>query len=363
MAASGYTPIILFNSGTSGHTPTTGNLAVGELAINYADGKLFYNNGSSIVTLANASLGTLPVGVAYGGTGITTTPVNGALLIGNGTGYTSATLTAGSNITITNSSGAITIAAAGTSSTYTRTSFTATSGQTTFSVTYTVGYLQVYLNGVLLNGTDYTATNGTSVVLATGAASGDIVETVAYSIVSIGTSPNIAGGSAGEVVYQSGASATSFTAVGTSGQPLLSGGTSSPTWGTLSTSYGGTGSTTLTFPAGTASIGYLNIPQNSQSAAYTTVAADAGTSIFHPSSDANARTFTIAANASVPYALGTVIQFINMSSSNVTIAINSDTLTWAQGGGTGSRTLAQYGVANAIKIATTQWLITGTNLT
>jgi hypothetical protein len=52
MAASGYTPIILFNSGTSGHTPTTGNLAVGELAINYADGKLFYNNGSTIATIA-----------------------------------------------------------------------------------------------------------------------------------------------------------------------------------------------------------------------------------------------------------------------------------------------------------------------
>jgi hypothetical protein len=55
MAASGYTPIILFNSGTTGHTPTTGNLAVGELAINYADGKLFYNTGSAIATIATAS--------------------------------------------------------------------------------------------------------------------------------------------------------------------------------------------------------------------------------------------------------------------------------------------------------------------
>jgi len=123
-----------------------------------------------------------------------------------------------------------------------------------------------------------------------------------------------------------------------------------------------TANTAITFPT-TGTLGYQNIPQNSQSTAYTTVAGDAGYTIFHPASDANARTFTIAANASVAYALGTVIQFINMSASNVTIAINSDTLTWAQGGGTGSRTLAQYGVANAIKIATTQWLITGTNLT
>jgi len=119
----------------------------------------------------------------------------------------------------------------------------------------------------------------------------------------------------------------------------------------------------MTLPPVSASLGYLGIPQNSQSTAYTTVLGDAGYCIFHPSSDANARTFTIAANASVAYPLGTVIQFINMSASNVTIAINSDTLTWAQGGSTGSRTLAQYGVANCIKIATTQWLLTGTNVT
>jgi hypothetical protein len=125
----------------------------------------------------------------------------------------------------------------------------------------------------------------------------------------------------------------------------------------------GTDSTTMTFPPTSSSVGYLNIPQNSQSTAYTTVLADAGTTIFHPASDSNARTFTIAANASVAYPLGTVITFINMSSSNVTIAINSDTLTWAQGGGTGSRTLAQYGVANCIKVGTTQWLLTGTNVT
>jgi len=54
MAQSGYTPIILFNSGTASNVPTTGNLAVGELAINYADGKLYYNTGSAIKVLAGA---------------------------------------------------------------------------------------------------------------------------------------------------------------------------------------------------------------------------------------------------------------------------------------------------------------------
>ena len=122
-----------------------------------------------------------------------------------------------------------------------------------------------------------------------------------------------------------------------------------------------TAATGVTLPT-TGTLGYQNIPQNSQSAAYTTVAADAGKCIFHPSTDANARTFTIDSNANVPYALGTVIQFINMTSQVVTIAC-ADTLTWAQGGGTGSRSLAQYGVANVVKIGTTQWLLTGTNVT
>lgn len=52
------------------------------------------------------------VGIGYGGTGLSTTPTNGQLLIGNGTGYTLATLTAGANISITNGAGSITIAAA-----------------------------------------------------------------------------------------------------------------------------------------------------------------------------------------------------------------------------------------------------------
>jgi hypothetical protein len=71
--------------------------------------------------------------------------------------------------------------------TYTRTSFTATSNQTSFTVAYTVGYVEVYQNGVLLNASDYTASNGTSVVLAVGATTGDIVETIAYTVTSIGT--------------------------------------------------------------------------------------------------------------------------------------------------------------------------------
>lgn len=114
---------------------------------------------------------------------------------------------------------------------------------------------------------------------------------------------------------------------------------------------------------GTNAVGFLNVPQNSQSAAYTTVLADAGKVIFHPASDANARTFTIASNANVAYSVGTVIAFANMTSQVVTIAIAADTMYLGGQGTTGSRSLAQYGIANALKITSTSWIITGTGLT
>ena len=67
-----------------------------------------------------------------------------------------------------------------------RQTYTATSNQTTFAITYDVGFVDVYLNGIkLLVGTDVTATSGTNVVLATGAATGDIVDLVAYGAFSV----------------------------------------------------------------------------------------------------------------------------------------------------------------------------------
>ena len=114
---------------------------------------------------------------------------------------------------------------------------------------------------------------------------------------------------------------------------------------------------------GTDAVGFLNIPQNSQSAAYTLVLADAGKHIFHPSTDANARTFTIPANSSVAYPIGTAITFINMTSQVVTIAITTDTMYLSSAGTTGSRSLARYGSATAIKMTSTTWLISGSGLT
>jgi len=106
------------------------------------------------------------------------------------------------------------------------------------------------------------------------------------------------------------------------------------------------------------------IPQNSQSAAYELVLADAGKHILHPSADTTARTFTIPANASVAFPIGTAVTFVNQNSAGVvTIAITTDTMRLAGAGTTGSRTLAANGVATAIKLTATEWIISGVGLT
>ena len=93
--------------------------------------------------LTTGVTGTLPV--ANGGTGLTTTPANGALDIGNGTGFTRTTLTAGTGVTISNASGAITINATGTGGTVTSVGGTGTvsgislSGTVTTSGNLTLG--------------------------------------------------------------------------------------------------------------------------------------------------------------------------------------------------------------------------------
>jgi hypothetical protein len=75
------------------------------------------------------------------------------------------------------------------------TEFTATAGQTTFTPpSYTVGFIDVYRNGVLLGSADFTATNGTTIVLANPATAGDLVETISFLVSSVlNAIPNTAG--------------------------------------------------------------------------------------------------------------------------------------------------------------------------
>lgn len=169
------------------------------------------------------------------------------------------------------------------------TTITATASQTTFTPTggYTVGYCDVYYNGIkLVGGTDFTATDGLTVVLTTGATSGAVVEIITYGSVTITDAVRRSGdtfagavainstlaagnttitGNTTTTTLNSGNTAITGTAtisgnvilgtttisanggVGTSGQVLTSGATGNAYWSTVSTTLDsvlGSGNTT-----------------------------------------------------------------------------------------------------------------------
>jgi hypothetical protein len=117
---------------------------------------------------------------------------------------------------------------------------------------------------------------------------------------------------------------------------------------------------------GTSSVGFRNIPQNAQSGSYTMVLADSGKHIYHASGD-GAATYTIPAASSVAYPIGTAITFVNLSATSISIEITTDTMYLTKDGTTGTRTLAQYGSATAIKVSGVSssgiWVISGSALT
>jgi hypothetical protein len=68
MAQTNFTPISLYYSATSSNVPTDGNLVAGELAINTADGKLFYKDSSGVVQTIASKAGNVNVASFSGGT-------------------------------------------------------------------------------------------------------------------------------------------------------------------------------------------------------------------------------------------------------------------------------------------------------
>lgn len=133
-------------------------------------------------------------------------------------------------------------------------------------------------------------------------------------------------------------------------------------------SEGGTGASTAsgartnlgTVP-GTNNFGYQNLPQNSKSADYILALTDSGKQIYHPASDANARQFTIPKNATVAFALGTVVTFTNDSANDITVIIDTDTLEYADTGAVTTITIPQYNTMTIQKTTTTTWLGSGTS--
>jgi hypothetical protein len=198
---------------TKGRVTAASNVTVTSTAIYANTGQLVANAATGVVQIGLATSGANPGNYGSG----TTTPVITVDSLGRITSVSQVLITGGS---------------AGTgSTTFNRTTVTATAGQTSFSVAYTVGFLQVHVNGVLLTPNDYTASNGTTVVLSQACSDGDQVDIFAYTTtIANNLSPGTTGGSAGVVLYQSAANTTSNTAVGTAGYFLTSAGTGQPTW-------------------------------------------------------------------------------------------------------------------------------------
>jgi hypothetical protein len=121
----------------------------------------------------------------------------------------------------------------------------------------------------------------------------------------------------------------------------------------------------LTFDQATA----LYIPWREFTTDYTAIITDEGKGLCLTAATAP-RTFTLPANAAVPMLHGasggfcTAITFLNLAPHVLSIAIaGGDTLRQIGPGGTGTRSLAQYGLATALKVNATTWVINGTGLT
>ena len=150
----------------------------------------------------------------------------------------------------------------------TLTEFTATASQTTFTPpSYTVGFIAVYQNGVMLGSADYTATNGTTVVLAVGALVNDLITTESFYVSSVLNALPVTGGTiSGNLVVTGTASITGIT--------TLTGGLNTP----LAVTSGGTGLTTVphTVQTFTSGSGTYTTPANCKAIKVTMVGGGGG---------------------------------------------------------------------------------------
>jgi hypothetical protein len=211
----------------------------------------WFNN---IYALTGSGAGITPV--TNGGTGTGNIPTNGQLLIGNGTDYSLSVITAGANITITNTAGHITIASAGALSSFSAgttgfTPSTPTTGAITLAGTLIAanggtGFASYAVGDLLYANTTTTLAKLADVATGNALISGGVSTAPSWGKIGLtthvsGTLPIANGGTnatatpaAGAVAYGTG-TAYDFTAVGTSGQVLTSAGAGTPTWTTPTT--------------------------------------------------------------------------------------------------------------------------------
>jgi hypothetical protein len=242
MAQATFTPIKLYYSSNAGATPSTTNLAAGELAINTADGKLFYkDNNGALQVIAQKSTATTPFSVSIGGTGISSL-TQGGVAYGGATTYAFSAVGTSGDVLKSNGTGAptwITPASANTPSALVirNASGNFSAGTITADLTGTAS-TSTNLSGGTVGAVPYQSAIGTTSFLAAGS-SGTVLTMSSGGVpewTTAGTSTlasNLAGGTAGALAYQSAPNATSFLAAGTSGQVLTLTSGQIPAWGTL----------------------------------------------------------------------------------------------------------------------------------
>ena len=260
----------------------------------------------------------------------------------------------------------------------------------------------IYTNGGDLAFGTYSS-NGIHFIINNGAT--DAMTISSTGIVSLGTALAVGSGgtgiatapTAGSIVYGASTTAQGYTAAGTSGQVLISGGTGSPTWstniggnaanvtGTVAVANGGTGLTStpangtldigngtgftrttltsgngisITNGSGSITISGVGTTINSKTSAYTLVAGDAGSTI-------SITTGGVTVPNSIMNA-GNIVTIYNNSGSSQTITQGTGvTLQFAgqASSTTGNRTLALYGICSILFISASSAVITGSGLT
>jgi hypothetical protein len=162
--------------------PTGTRLAVGNIQFTEDDLTVVRNiNASGIITAS----GGFNLGISSAGTLITSGPITTLNFIGVGNTFA----INGTSIDISIATKEPILTPAKESFT-----FTATEGQTIFSVSYEVGYIDVFLNGIRLNSTEFDAGNGTSITLITPASANDVLDVVEYTMGIGNTGPQGSGG-------------------------------------------------------------------------------------------------------------------------------------------------------------------------
>lgn len=294
-------------------------------------------NGTTL--LGSGDLGT--IGSAYGGTGFSTY-ATGDLVYASATN-TLSKLTAGTNGYVLTLAGGVPTwaAASGGGTAFSPYQFIATASQTTFAVGVTLSVIQVFVSGVLQKPTtDYTI-SGTDVVLASGVAVNTIVSVYVYDTFNVA---NTYTQSAADALFLTQSNAA--TTYASKASPTFTGTLSAATINASASISDSKGDV-------------RSAPINSQAGAYVLIASDAGKAI-------SITTGGVTVNASV-FNAGDMITIYNNSGSSQNITQGASvTLRLTGTATTGTRALAQYGIATLLCVvggATPTFACTGSGLT